>query len=334
MENPPLGRLKRVDPRTVWSTEDRDFTPWLARPENLKVLADTLDLELEPEARERPVGPFRADILCKEVGSDSWVLIENQLDRTDHRHLGQLLTYAAGLDATTIVWVATPFVDEHRAALDWLNRITDENFQFFGLEIELWQIGESPPAPRFDVVSKPNEWSRSTRKDADTRFSETQKWQLKYWESFHATLDRLYPALRGNRKPLPANWIGYHPFGRAEFKLHVTVRKMYKQIQSGLIIEDKKNKRNSEAFFGLLEQEKDDIESEIGVSLNWQKLLNNYRCRIDLPLDDTDPTVEADWPRQHQWLADKLNALHRVFSPRVKVLDADDWHGEDAEPEG
>ena len=116
-----LGRLESVEPRDVWSSESEDFTPWLAQAENLKLLGETIGLDLELEAQEKDVGPFRADILCKETSSDDWVLIENQLERTDHTHLGQLLTYAAGLKAVTVVWVARIFTEEHRAALDWLN---------------------------------------------------------------------------------------------------------------------------------------------------------------------------------------------------------------------
>ncbi len=149
-----LGRLERVELRQVWTGEAADFPPWLAQ--NIAVLGDALNLELELEAQEQPVGPFRADILCKDTATGQWVLIENQLARTDHTHLGQLLTYAAGLDAVTVVWVAARFTDEHRAALDWLNAHTGEDIDFFGLEIELWRIGSSPIAPKFNVVSKPN----------------------------------------------------------------------------------------------------------------------------------------------------------------------------------
>jgi len=133
MAEDPLGRLERVDLREIWLSEAQDFTPWLARPENLSVLAETLGMELELEAQEQAVGPFRADLLCKDLDSDKWVLVENQLERTDHRHLGQLMTYAAGLKAVSIVWIAASFTEEHRAALDWLNEITDESFEFFGL---------------------------------------------------------------------------------------------------------------------------------------------------------------------------------------------------------
>ena len=186
-----LGRLEKIDLREIWTSEAVDFTPWLARPENLEVLASALGLELEVEAQEKEVGPFRADILCKDLDGDSWVLIENQLERTDHTHLGQLLTYAAGLQAVTIIWVAARFSEEHRASLDWFNEITDERFRFFGLEVELWKIGSSPAAPKFNVVSKPNDWTRSVSKAArrisDEPVSETKALQLKYWTVLNGT---------------------------------------------------------------------------------------------------------------------------------------------------
>lgn len=163
MPEPELGRLEAVDIRDVWSDEAQNFTPWLAEEDNLALLSKTLGMELELEAQEKPVGPFRADILCKDTADNSWVLIENQLDGTDHKHVGQLITYSAGLQAVTIIWIARDFADEHRAALDWLNEITTDDFRFFGLEIELWKIGDSHMAPKFNIVSKPNDWSRSVR---------------------------------------------------------------------------------------------------------------------------------------------------------------------------
>ena len=158
-----LGRLERINLKDIWAHEAQDFTPWLAEETNLTLLSDTLGIDLEVEAVEQNVGPFRADILCKDTLSDRWVLIENQLEQTDHGHLGQLMTYAAGLDAVTIVWIAARIRDEHRAAMDWLNEITDSEVRFFALEVELWRIGTSPAAPKFNVVSKPNDWSRSTQ---------------------------------------------------------------------------------------------------------------------------------------------------------------------------
>lgn len=155
-----LGRLTQVDLRDFWRREDTDFTPWLSQDENISLLGEALGLRLVVEETEANVGPFRADILCSEVGEIGYVLIENQLERTDHTHLGQILTYSAGLNAVKIVWIARDFTDEHRATLDWLNRITNEEFRFFGVQVELWKIGNSRPAPKFDVVAKPNDWTK------------------------------------------------------------------------------------------------------------------------------------------------------------------------------
>ncbi|MCA8834778.1 MAG: hypothetical protein K8953_06780 [Proteobacteria bacterium] len=181
-----LGRLERVDLRKVWETEDRGFTPWLAEEGSLELLGEAIGMELELEATEKNVGPFRADILCKNMYDDSWVLIENQLARTDHTHLGQIFTYAAGLDAVTMVWIASKFTEEHRAALDWLNSITDEEFRFFGLEVEAWKIGDSLAAPKFNIISQPNDWSKSVsqgaRKISEGATSDTQAMQLLYWQ--------------------------------------------------------------------------------------------------------------------------------------------------------
>jgi hypothetical protein len=188
-----LGRLERVDVRDVWQKESEDFTPWLASEENIALLGDAIGLELEVEAQEKDVGPFRADILCKDTATGNWVLVENQLERTDQGHLGQLLTYAAGLQAVTIVWVAERFTDEHRAALGWLNEITDDRFNFFGLEIELWRIGTSPVAPKFNVVCKPNDWSKTVAAGAAQvqieSLTDTKKLQLEFWTAFRSHVE-------------------------------------------------------------------------------------------------------------------------------------------------
>ena len=155
----PLGRLEKVDIREIWKNEAVDFTPWLAEPANIGLLGDTIGMELEVEAVEKDVGRFFADILCKDAASDRFVVIENQIENTDHDHLGKTITYAAGLEATAIVWIAKHFGEEHRAALDWLNEITGAEVAFFGLEVEAWKIGDSPAAPKFNVVCRPNDFT-------------------------------------------------------------------------------------------------------------------------------------------------------------------------------
>ncbi len=325
MNDQPVGRLERVDLRTVWTTEAGDFTPWLARPENLEVLAETLGMDLELEATEKPVGPFRADIICRD-GTNAWVLVENQLERTNHNHLGQLLTYAAGLQAVTIVWIAAPFTDEHRATLDWLNKITDESFRFFGLEVELWRIGNSLAAPKFNVVSKPNDWSLSVAKaarviDDDADLSETRKKQKAYWTAFlNQVLGMDSWPFDKNRKPATRAWLTF-PIGRTGFNLAAVMILPKNRIRVELYLRED----NAKAFFGLLREQKDAIEQELQYPLGWEELPARQDSRIAYYQDTVNLEDCSDWPQQHEWLAKRLKEFHGVFAQRVKELDADDW---------
>ena len=327
MTDKQLGRLERVELRDIWVSEATEFTPWLARPENIAVLGEALGIDLELEAQEKAVGPFRADILCKDVDTGRWVLIENQLERTDHSHLGQLLTYASGLEAVTIVWIAARFSEEHRATLDWLNKITDERFRFFGLEVELWRIGNSPAAPKFNIVSKPNDWSQSVAHAAraidDAELSETRIAQREYWAALNQALTAAGGPIAGNRKPQPQSWMAYS-IGRSNFNLAAAMNRLKNQIRAELYIAGDQAK----AFFGLLKRQKEEIERELGYSLEWDELPAGRDCRISSHLNEVDPEDDADWPRQHEWLAKRLNDMHRVFARRVSALDADAWQFE------
>lgn len=323
MTDQPLGRLERVDLRNIWVSEATSFTPWLARPENMAVLGEALNIELELEAQERAVGPFRADLLCKDIGTDRWVLIENQLERTDHTHLGQLLTYASGLEAVTIVWIAARFTEEHRSTLDWLNKITDESFRFFGLEVELWRIGTSPAAPKFNIISKPNEWSHSVAQAAraidDAELSETRITQREYWAALNPALDAVGGSVSGKRKPQAMSWMSYSGIGRAGFAVNAAMNIAKRRIRAELYI----SCDGAKTFFSVLKSQKNEIERELGYSLEWEELPEGRDCRIASSLNDVDPKDKTDWPRQHEWLAKRLNEMHRAFAPRVKALEAD-----------
>ncbi len=327
-----LGRLEKIELRDIWKTEDQDFTPWLAREDNVALLADTLGLELEIEAQEKEVGPFRADILCKDLGNDSWVLIENQLERTDHTHLGQLITYAAGLKAVTIVWIASRFTDEHRAALDWLNTVTDDDFRFFALEVELWKIGGSPAAPKFNIVSKPNEWSKTvgaaTRRIQREALTDTKKLQLEFWEKLHQTLqshDLIRP-----QKPYPQHWTNFS-IGRSG--MHVTTLMHSKAQWMGieLYISDK---QNAQAFFYELSQSKEEIETELGYEVEWKPLFNRQTCKVALYQTGFQLSEKGRWGEYQDWMIARLEDFNRVFRPRVKLLEPDTvWDAMTAEYE-
>ena len=212
-----LGVLTKVPLRKFWEDEEVDFTPWLAREENIRLLSETVRMELEVEGTEIKVGPFEADILCRDTATDKQVVIENQLEPTDHKHLGQLLTYAAGLEAVTVVWIAERFTDEHRAALDWLNEITAEGFSFFGLEIELWRIGDSPMAPKFNVVSHPNDWTKTVSRISRNELTPTDQLYLEYWTGLRDLLEQRNGVI-SPVKPLPQYWMSF-AVGRSGFWL-------------------------------------------------------------------------------------------------------------------
>lgn len=322
MTTPKLARLERVDLREEWKTEAQDFTPWLAQAENLAVLSETLNMELETAGQETSVGLFRADILCRDTLDDSWVLIENQLERTDHTHLGQLLTYAAGLQTVTIIWVAATFTDEHRAALDWLNEITDERFRFFGLEVELWRIGNSPAAPKFNVVSRPNNWSRTTQRVASGEIPESSLKQQRFWEQLSQQLEKSAGNVRlANPPTLP--WT-YYGLGRTGFHLEAVLNPQAGRIRVELRLKGP----DSKAHFALLEGMKEAIETEIGAPLDWAKQPSNNVSRIILHRDG-DPADESAWPELAEWTAETLEKFDATFRERVKNINAADWQPDD-----
>ena len=253
-----LGVLTKEDNiRKFWKDEARDFTPWLAREENIGLLGETIGLELEVEAQEKNVGSFRADILCKDTVTDNWIVIENQLEPTDHTHLGQLLTYAAGLDAVTVVWIAERFTDEHRAALDWLNEITAEEFSFFGLEIELWRIGDSPMAPKFNVVSHPNNWQKTVSRISRGELTSTNQLYLEYWTGLRDFLEQRDSVI-SPREPRTVNWLGFS-IGRSKFLLYASASVRGKWICVSLTLRGP----DAKPHFYLLKRDKVDIEREM-----------------------------------------------------------------------
>lgn len=321
-----LGKLEKVELRNIWTNESEHFTPWLVGDENIKLLCDTIGIELELEAQEKNVGPFRADILCKDTVSDHWVLIENQLEKTDHIHLGQLLTYAAGLKAVTIVWISRRFTEEHRAALDWLNEITDEHFNFFGLEVELWRIGNSPVAPKFNIISKPNDWSKTVAVGAsqvkNTALTESKILQRDFWAAFCEYVKEQGSNIK-TTKPLPQNWMNI-AIGRSGMRLCAvaslwdSVAESFSshELRTELVLDD----NNSKNYFTRLETEKEEIENKIGEQLTWHNPPEKRMCRIYIR-KSTNLQDKNKWSEQHTWLLEKLELFYKVFASRVRKLE-------------
>jgi len=310
-----LGRLEKLDLRTYWKREDTDFTPWLANDENILLLSETIGIELEVQGQEESVGPFSADILCRDTINDHFVLIENQLEKTDHTHLGQLMTYAAGLDAVTIIWIAQKFTDEHRAALDWLNRITDNTFTFFGIEIELYKIGESKPAPMFNLISKPNNWAKQVKKSTSNQpVTETKLLQQEYWQSLKDYMEENKSFVK-MQNPLLQHWTNI-AIGRSNFHLSASVNSRDKSISIWLNILGENAKENFEKL-----HERAFTNSLIVISndLVWNKMDGRKMSAVILKRD-ADFFKKSDWINQFIWFKEYLEKFTKYYKPIIKKI--------------
>ena len=311
---PRLGRIEKVNLREAWPHEANDFTTWLAK--NLSVLGDALDMELELLDQEAPVEKFSLDLLARESGTNRTVVIENQLEPTNHDHLGKLLTYAGGYDANVLVWIAKNFKDAHRQALDWLNQCTDENTEFFGIVVELLKIEDSPPAPNLKLVATPNEWRKESAKDLrDRKLSDRQ---LRYMEFFQQLIDALRE--QGFTKARKPGDGGSYYF--ASGYKSVRYRAVFHArglVRVDVCIIDSSTDWNK-SLFDKLEGRIKSIESELGGSLEWERLDDKKESRIAVLRtgsidDDPEPLEELQ-----KWMLDTLLKFKRVFDPHLDKL--------------
>ncbi len=314
----PLVKIEKLDLRDVWETEDRHFTPWLAEEANITQLGNAIGFDLEVESQEKSVGPFRADILARDTSDNHYVLIENQLEVTDHKHLGQIMTYAAGLDAFSIIWIAKQFTEEHRAAIDWLNRITDEKINFFGIEIEVLKIGQSDAAPQFKVVAKPNDWTRSVRKAAnESEISETKLRQGEYWAAL-----KDYVAQNGQpfkmQKASPQQWCNI-TIGRTGFHISLTVNSQKKIVSVSLEIGTDDGAKNKDYFDYLKQHFEQDAAVAISDKLVWSRLDDRKVSLISLS-ENFDFMDESTRTEQFAWFLDTVKKFLKFFSLKVKSL--------------
>lgn len=310
-----IGKLKKINPRDLWQGEATDFTPWLAKEENIAILSEELKIELEVVSEEQSVGPFKADILCKNTTDDTYVLIENQLERTDHTHLGQLMTYSAGLEAVTIIWIAKNFTEEHRAALDWLNRITDEKFQFFGIEIEVFQIGDSDYAPHFQVISKPNDWTKAIQSsNRNTNLTDTKKLYVEYWTAMRKYFEDNNSKIT-LQKPRPQHWTNI-AIGKSGIHMSAEagVRDEFNRVT--LIIS---KDLNNEKFNYLKNNFYEKSLQEISNDIEWYTSEDTIRSIIYLQ-KKSNILDQNDWENQFEWLMTYVTKFDKFFRPKIKDL--------------
>ena len=313
-----FGKLEAVEVRNAWPSEPADFTPWLALDENLSLLAEELDMDLELIEIESGVGAFRADILAKRAGTDERVIIENQFGCTDHTHFGQLLTYASGVGsdgagARTVVWIAESFTEPHRAALDWLNKCTEPGIQFFGVQLELWRIGNSAFAPRFNVISKPNSWQKQLTQATNTP-SETGLLYQEFWRHFIQYCSERMTTLRFP-SPLPQTWLPT-PIGRSGYGVNLTISKTLRKLECQLWVEG----RRAKGTFPQLEAQAEMIRATLGNAAKFDPMPERKNtCKI-FETRDGDVTNRDEWPELFVWLKDRGEAYAKLFAPMVRTL--------------
>ena len=309
-----LSKITHIDLRECWGNEATDFTPWLSKEENIARLGEVLGFGLAVKAQEEHVGSFRADILCEEPDTGKLVLIENQLERTDHNHLGQILTYAAGLEAVSIVWIAEHFTEEHRAAVDWLNRITDSEFNFFGVEISVIKIDDSAPAPIFTIVAKPNGWSKEVHKVSQAVASEIKLAQKEFWSVFSEYMAANPSKLFHLQKPQPQDW-AIVSMGTNVAHIRLKINSQKKKVSVRLEFADDADKH----YFDALRQHKEAVEAAIGEPLEWQRLDGKKMSYVRLSCNG-DFMNEGEYPALFAWFRARCERFVNVFKPLVKTL--------------
>ncbi|MYH43419.1 MAG: DUF4268 domain-containing protein [Acidimicrobiaceae bacterium] len=320
-----LGVLEPVPVRGIWQHEANDLTPWLAESSHL--LAETLGMEdFEVEGTEVPVGGYKADLVLRD--GKSTVVVENMFGSTDHDHIGKLITYAAGLDASYAVLLAEEFRPEHRSALNWLNRISTEDCSFFGLVLEAWRIGDSPPAPRFRVDVKPDDWSRAVRASGAAHVSERNAIYQNFWTKVMEDLHQVDKVWRRIKTPQAYHWMDF----RRDYSTHgVAYLGAFSRHESRPCLRAVAYLYAGDAgewtsdLYRMLESRRGEIETAFGGKLDWLQRENVRASRIaarfpePLSIDDADEDARA-------WLVDALVRLRRAMNPVLEELWAmDEW---------
>ncbi len=299
-----IGKLTEVDVRELWAHEQYDFSNWLAKEANLEYLNDILGLTLTDVDKEVYVGPYRCDLVAKDETSGILVIVENQLEGTNHDHLGKIITYASGLNAKVMVWIVKEAKEEHRAAIEWLNNNTNNDINFFLIEIHAYRIGNSDPAPKFEVIEKPNDFvKRGKSKSDDNELNKRQSERLFFWEQFNQiVIERGKPF--NVRKATTDHWYDV-ALGTSEAHIAIDLVNRDGIVVVELYINDSKN------LFDALYSNKEDIETQLGYSLIWDRLDGKKASRIKYYL----PGLDFDDHSNYNEL------MNRIIDTAVKMRD-------------
>ncbi|MBQ7499087.1 MAG: DUF4268 domain-containing protein [Selenomonas sp.] len=301
-----LGTLCEVpDLRSVWPNEALDFTPWLVRDDNISLLSAAVDMDIVVEESESPVGDFKADIVASEAGTKRKIIIENQLEDTNHDHLGKLITYASGKSADVVIWLVKRAREEHKAAIEWLNSHTDEGVGFFLCEIKLYRIDDSSPAVKFDVVERPNDWQKVLR--AAGNESPRHRLRLEYWSAFndYAFAKPEFAREFTQRKASVEHYMELS-IGKTGYHISLTFIQRRNEIGAEFYIAD------DQPFFSSLMEKREEIESALGFDMEWQELPSRKASRIRIR-KSANLFNRDEWESQFEWLSSMALKIKSVF---------------------
>lgn len=314
-----LGKLEKVPLREAWKHEALNFTNWLAEDENLKLLSDEIGIDISFIQTEASVGKFSVDILAEEENTNRKIVIENQLESTDHDHLGKIITYASGFDAEIIIWIVKDVRDEHKQAIDWLNENTNEKINFFAINIELWKIGASPFAPKFSIISKPNNWAKALKKStssvSSSNTTDLKMLQLEFWTNLNEYIQNNQTTLNA-RTPKPKHWYDLN-FGISSSKAYITLvvhnREQYCSVEVYI-------PKIKDIFYKLQEQ-KEEIEKETNLKFEWMELPEKQASRIIIKNHNFNLEDTEKWEDNYQWLIETVEKIKPIFLKYIRDID-------------
>lgn len=310
MSTVKIGKLTEVDVRDLWKHEQYDFSNWLAKEENIKLLDDEICLTLMDINKEVYIGSYRCDLVAKDETTGQIVIIENQLEATNHDHLGKIITYAAGLDAKTIIWIVKEAREEHKAAIEWLNNNSSEEIGFFLIELHAYKINDSLPAPMFKVVEKPNNFTKTSKQNySDKELNRSQNERLMFWEEFNTVI-----VSKGKpfsvRKPTTDHWYDV-AIGTSEAHLAINLVNKENKIVLELYILDNKN------LFDHIYEDKEKIENTLQMSFSWERLDGKKASRIKHDVLGLDFSDHSNYPQLMDECIEKILKMRDVFKKYV-----------------
>jgi len=309
MTTSKLGKLNKADLREIWKNEEYDFSAWLAEEENLFLLSEEIGIPIKLIEREAGVGKYSLDILAEEEGTGRKIAIENQLENTDHDHLGKIITYSAGHDAKIVIWIFKDIGEEHRSAIDWLNDNTGDDILFFAIRLEVWRIGNSDPAPKFQIICKPNEWKKVVKHSSGSNdLGDTELKKLAFWTNLKA-----YASERKNtlfrQTASPQHWYNIS-IGSSDAHLGLTINTREGKLGCELYISDNK------PLYEYLKTKSIELEGQLNAKLEWIEA--KKACRIVTRKEDVDLDDEKNITARFDWMIEKATVFHKVFSQLVK----------------